>query len=298
MRSDDPDSDASSEPLAGAYARRIERVIEYVCSHLEADLSVERLSAVAGFSKFHFHRQFSAFTGFSVAQFVRLVRLKRAAYQLAFAPERTILEIALDASFGAPESFSRAFKDVLGQTPSEFRRSPRWGTWSGEHRIPTPTRSNGMNPDLVQFETTRVAVLEHQGPPETLMVSVAHFIQWRKASGDSPIASCRTFGIPRDNPEIVEPAKYRFDICAELRAALRANDAGVIEKVIPGGRCAVARHIGSTESIAATVGTLYAVWLPQSGEQLRDFPFFFHYVKRLPSVAEHEQVTDVYLPLR
>lgn len=293
-----PDDSASNEPLDAAYARRIERVIEYVCSHLEADLCVDRLSAVAGFSKFHFHRQFSAFTGFSVAQFVRRVRLKRAAHQLAFAPERALIDIAFDAGFGAPESFSRAFKEVMGQTPSEFRRSPRWEAWRPEHRIPTPTRSNGMNPDLVEFESTRVAVLEHQGPPDTLMASVARFIQWRKASGESPIASCRTFGIPYDNPETAEPAAFRFDICGELRGPLRANEAGIIEKTIPGGRCAVARHIGSTDRIDATVRTLYAAWLPGSGEQLRDFPFFFHYVTRVPSVPEHEQVTDVYLPLR
>lgn len=288
----------SHEPLDAAYVRRIERVIEYVCSHLEEDLSVERLSAVAGFSKFHFHRQFSTFTGLSVAQFVRLVRLKRAAYQLAFDPSRSIIDIAMTAGFSAPESFSRAFKDVQGQTPSEFRRSPHWADWANERRLPTPTRSNSMNPDIVQFTTTRVAVLQHEGPPETLMASVGRFIQWRKASGDSPIASCRTFGIPHDRPDAVEPAKFRFEVCGELHGPLRANDAGVIEKLIPGGRCAVARHIGSTESIADTVRTLYASWLPTSGEQLRDFPFFFHYVKRMPSVAEHEQVTDVYLPLK
>jgi AraC family transcriptional regulator len=103
------------ERLDVAYTRRIERVIEYICAHLGDDLPVERLSAVAGFSKFHFHRQFSAFTGLSVAQFVRLMRLKRAAYQLAFDPARPIIEIALDAGFSAPESFSRAFKDVQGR---------------------------------------------------------------------------------------------------------------------------------------------------------------------------------------
>jgi AraC family transcriptional regulator len=111
------------ERLDTAYARRIERTIEYICAHLGEDLNLDRLSAVAGFSKFHFHRQFSAFTGFSVAQYVRLVRLKRAAYQLAFDPGRSIIEIAFDAGFSAPESFSRAFKDVQGQSPTEFRRS-------------------------------------------------------------------------------------------------------------------------------------------------------------------------------
>src|SRR5690606_8700186 len=186
----------------------------------------------------------------------------------------------------------------LGQTPSEFRRSPRWGAWANEQRLPLPTRSNSMNPDIVQFEATRVAVLEHEGPRDTLMSSVARFIQWRKASGDSPVASCRTFGIPRGNPETVEPARFRFDICGELHGPLHRNDVGVIEKTIPGGRCAVARHVGSTDRIGDTVRALYATWLPQSGEQPRDFPYFFHYVKRVPSVPEHEQVTDVYLPLR
>jgi AraC family transcriptional regulator len=37
--------------------------------------------------------------------------------------------------------------------------------------------------------------------------------------------------------------------------------------------------------------------LPESGEELRDFPLFFHYIKRVPETLEHEQVTDVYLPL-
>ena len=286
------------EPLDTAYARRIERVIEYICAHLGEELSVDRLSAIAGFSKFHFHRQFSAFTGFSVAQFVRLMRLKRAAYQLVFDPARSILLIALDAGFSAPESFSRAFKDVQGQTPSEFRRSPQWGGWASERKLRTPTQANVMNPEIIEFTTTRVAVLEHEGPSDTLMSSVARFIEWRKASGDSPIATCRTFGIPYDNPETVDPARFRFDVCGELRGPLRPNDAGVIEKVIPGGRCAVVRHVGSTDSIGDTVKALYASWLPSSGEQPRDFPFFFHYVRRMPSVPEHEQVTDVYLPLR
>ena len=80
-----------NETHRDAYARRIERVVHYICVHLDEELSLDALSQVAGFSKFHFHRQFSEFTGFAVARFVRLKRLERAAYQLAFDPGRAAI---------------------------------------------------------------------------------------------------------------------------------------------------------------------------------------------------------------
>jgi len=46
------------------------------------------------------------------------------------------------------------------------------------------------------------------------------------------------------------------------------------------------------------VAPLFTEWLPASGETLGDFPLFFHYVNVGPDVAEHEMITDVYLPLR
>ena len=107
-----------------------------------------------------------------------------------------------------------------------------------------------------------------------------------------------TLGIPYDDPSAVEPEQFRFDICGSVLGSVPDNDYGIVEKVIPAGRCAVVRHKGSTDAIGKTVHELYGKWLPTSGEELRDFPLFFHYIDRMPRVAEHEQVTDVYLPLK
>lgn len=286
-----------SEPFRNAYARRIGHVVAHICAHLDEDLSLARLSEVAGFSKFHFHRQFSAFTGFPLASFVRLCRLKRAAYLLAFDPSRSVLEVALDAGFAGPEAFARAFKELHEQTPSEFRQAPRWAAWAAQRPFPRPMTEVLMQPEIVEFAPTRVAVLEHRGPPGTLMATVTRFIAWRRGCQDSPVATRRTFGIGYDDPTTTEPSEYRFDVCGELGGELTPNTAGVIEKTIPGGRCAVARHVGSTDAIGDSVRSLFRDWLPASGEQLRDFPIFFQYITRMPAVPEHEQVTDIYLPL-
>ncbi len=155
-----------------------------------------------------------------------------------------------------------------------------------------------MNPEIVDFTETPVAALEHRASADTLMDTVGNFIAWRKASKASPEARSRTFGIAYNDPEGSSPEAFRFDVCGELKAPLEANGAGVVEKAIPAGRCARLRHIGTLDSVAVVVRKLYADWLPESGEELRDFPLYFHYMKRVPAVLEHEQVTDIYLPLR
>jgi len=71
-----------------------------------------------------------------------------------------------------------------------------------------------------------------------------------------------------------------------------------VAKTIPGGKCAVLRHVGSEAGIGETLYCLFAQWLPTSGAELRDFPVFFQRVSFAPEVPAHESVTDVFLPLR
>lgn len=280
------------------YAEKFNRVFDYIDRHLEEDLTVELLSQVAYFSKFHFHRQFTEYCGISVYRYIQLMRLKRASYRLVFKSLDRIIEIALDAGFENPESFSRAFKNTFGQTPSEFRKTPKWKPWNERYKIPARERKQDMEVKIVTFEQTKVAVLEHRGAAELVNDSAKIFIEWRKESGLSPVQSSGTFGIAYDNPETTEPDNFRFDICGSVTDDVPDNAQGVINKVIPGGRCAVIRHLGAHDRIGDCAYYLYRDWLPESGEELRDFPLYFRYLNLMPDTPEHELVTDVYLPLK
>jgi len=284
-------------PSTDAYAEKIQKVIFHIQQNLEGDLSLSVLSEVARISKFHFHRLFSSYTGMSVAKMIRELRLRQAAYELAFHPQMKVIEVAFAAGFTTPETFGRAFKSSYGQNPSEFRANPQ-GTKPYDFHLVVRRETNIMTPDIKKTDSIRVAVLEHRGPPESVLSTVGRFIEWRKQCDASPIANSRTFGIPYDDPETVDPEAFRFDVCGELTGPFGENDFGVIEKVIPGGRVAVVRHLGSYHTLGATVRKMYSHWLPSSGEELRDFPRYFEYVSRMPHVKEHEQVTDVYLPLK
>lgn len=154
-----------------------------------------------------------------------------------------------------------------------------------------------MQVQIVDFSETRVAALEHIGPPGLVNASVQKFIAWRKHSGQSSVSSSRTFGIPHNNPDTTPEDEFRFDICGEIAETVAPNDYGVREIVIPGGRCAVVRHTGSTDHIGETIYPIYRDWLPSSGEELRDHPLFFHYVSVCLEASPDEWQTDIYIPL-
>jgi AraC family transcriptional regulator len=283
---------------AKAYAERFERVFQHIEQHLNEPLNVEQLSQVAHFSKFHFHRQFSEYSGIGVLAYVRLLRLRQASYRLVFSRQERITDIALDAGFESPEAFSRAFRQAYGQSPSQFRKSPLWQPWSERFRLPPRARREKMDVKIVEFPETKVAILAHRGAPQRLNDSAMVFIEWRKQSGLSPVQASRTFGIAYDDPNTTQPEQFRFDICGEETGPIPENPQGVVSGVIPGGRCAVVRHLGSHDRIGESVYPLYRQWLPESGEELRDFPLFFQYLNLFPQAAEHELVTDIFLPLR
>jgi AraC family transcriptional regulator len=155
-----------------------------------------------------------------------------------------------------------------------------------------------MQVEIINFEETRVAVLEHRGPANRISDSVAIFTAWRQASGLSPVQTSRTFGVAYDNPHTTPPAQYRFDICSTVDAPVPANPYQVINKVMPANRCAVIRDLPSHEQLDAAIEHLFGLWLPSSGEALSDFPLFFEYRKLGPDFQESERLTDVYLPLK
>jgi AraC family transcriptional regulator len=282
-----------------AYDERISRVCEYIHQNLNEVLTLEVMSDVAAFSKYHFHRVFAAYTGMSVTRFIQLARLKRASFQLAFEKDKRIIDIALEAGFESPEAFARAFKRNFDQSPSQFRAEPLWPQWHMRFDFHIkPYGEKSMKVDIVNFETTKVAVLEHLGAPEKVLETAGKFIAWRKETGLSPVKTSKTFGIPYSDPNTTEPEKFRWDVCGSIEGDVPENKYGVKAGVIPGGRCAVIRHKGSHDSLDDSIYYVYREWLPESGENIRDYPCFFHYINLIHEVDECDLLTDIYFPLK
>jgi AraC family transcriptional regulator len=296
------DADQRDPSISEAYRVRFRRVLAYIDVHLSDDLSLERLSQVAFFSKYHFHRQFSALFGISTHDYVKLARLRYATQELGLYSWRSVLEVAQSSGYESPEAFARVFKKQLGLSPSKFQDRPDWDVWDALYRPVAEIRSEHMTRTyrledvaIIQFEGVSVAALEHRGAPNLVRESVRRFVDWRREVGLPPRLSA-TFNVFWDNPETTPPAEYRIDLCAATERQLPVNSAGVVKKSIPAGRCARLRHIGP-DPLDDSIRYLYQDWLPGSGETPRDFPLFAQRVAFPPEVPEHESIVDVFLPL-
>jgi AraC family transcriptional regulator len=287
------------------YQDRMHRVLDHIDRHLDDDLDLDRLSGVAAFSKFHFHRQFTATFGLSVHRYVQLARMKRASSRLAFGEAESVTDIAMDAGYDASDAFARAFRQRLGQSPSSFRKSPDWAPWLAAFGPLDNARSKLMKiiyePEdvtIVELPPTPVAIMEHRGDRAGLPDTIQRFVAWRKAAGLSPETS-PTFNIFRSEREPANPDDYSTDLCVGTDLPIAADDDQMKPGMIPGGRCAMLRVVHNTHNLEPAALYLYRDWLPASGEEVRDFPIYCRRYFTLPPRAPlPEVVCEVFLPLK
>jgi len=281
------------------YERQLKKVVEFIGKHFDEKLSLTQLSEIACFSKFHFHRLFTAYTGLSLQQYIRWLRLKRAAHQLIVYKDKTIIEIAINAGFESHEAFTRVFKQTCAMSPSEFRAQSNWHVWEKPpYCLPRQRGEIMINVTIKNIPAKRLAALEHRGSPEGVAQSVNKLIAWAKSQAISlKPKPGEAFGFAYDDPKTTEPADFRFDLAITVPEQLKL-EGEIIEKRLPSGRYAVALHKGSRDTIGDTVYAMYRDWLPKSGEELGDLPCIFCYHNFDHEVAETELLTECWLQLK
>lgn len=116
---------ASYEPkLESADQGRMERVVDFIHSHLTEEIDRARLAKLAHLSLGAFSRFFHSRTGKTVPEYVNEVRIGRACRMLS-EDAGNITDIAMDCGYRNLANFNRRFREVVGTTPSAYRQKFR-----------------------------------------------------------------------------------------------------------------------------------------------------------------------------
>ena len=107
-----------------AACERAARVREILSGRLAEPPSLEELGRLVGCSPFHLSRQFSETTGLTIQQFIRQLRLERAA-ELLRSGKRNVTEAALEVGYNSLSHFTVAFREAFGCCPGLYPLKPR-----------------------------------------------------------------------------------------------------------------------------------------------------------------------------
>jgi AraC-like DNA-binding protein len=114
---------ADQEPLCTRAQRlaqeRVAKAKAVLAAHLEEALSLEELGRRVGCSPFYLSRTFTQETGMTISQWLRAIRLERAA-ELLRTRTCNVTEAAMQVGYSSLSHFSQAFRETFGCCPGLY----------------------------------------------------------------------------------------------------------------------------------------------------------------------------------
>ncbi len=96
-------------------------IAEFISNNFSEEISLSSLSHRFSVSEGHLSRRFKLVMGVGLNEYIRYVRIQRAAKRLS-ATKESITEIACACGFNDSNYFSTVFKRIFGMTPCKYRQ--------------------------------------------------------------------------------------------------------------------------------------------------------------------------------
>ena len=318
--------------LREEYISRINRVIDYIEDNITEELSLKKLSHVANFSAFHFHRIFRAIVGEPLNQFIQRVRLEKAAMKLIGQSKLTITEIALECGFSSSSSFARAFREHfnvsasewreqmnvtnskngeaesnIGKQKSKMRKDSRSssayteGIKSHEWRRQQMVDKKTLNVDVKEIPSMHVAYVRHigsyKGEAGLFERLFNKLFTWAGARDLLRFPATKVMTVYHDNPEVTDESKLRTSVCITVPEDTEV-DGEVGKMTISGGKYVIGHFELDDTEYEEAWNALYGAWLPESGYKPDDGPPFEMYLNDPKEHPRHKSIVDIYIPVK
>lgn len=147
----------------------VTRMQTFIEKHLDEEITLHALAQQAGYSPWHCAKMFKEYTDKSPFEYIRKLRLSKAALVLRDEDLR-VVDVALDFVFDSHEGFTRAFRKQFGVTPKAYQKKtppiPLFTPYPvesyylmGEERSDLPTLSKNLHVRLIEFPARKLILL-------------------------------------------------------------------------------------------------------------------------------------------
>lgn len=298
------------------YIFRINKVIDYIDKNIDKPLSLDVLAEVANFSPFHFHRIFTTFTGETLNNFIKRLRVEKSARMLINEPETPVSEIAFYCGYNSTSVFCRTFKEYFELNAKDYRQKmidEYSKNRQSDSKIDKLPESSDDYIRIVEFNKkwrnimkTNIQIKEmpamnlvyyrYYGPFNQIGTAYEKLFKWAGSRGLLNFPETKTVTVYHDDPKITDMQKVRQDACITVKGDVKV-DGEFGKQSLQGGKYAVGRfEIDPTEFEHAWEAM--CIWVSESGYLPADQSPYELYYEDPEQNANNKFLLDICIPVK
>ena len=280
---------------------RYKRLLNYLDAHFKDEVNIDKIEEITFYSYRNINRIFLALQYETIGQYVKRVRLEKAAEYLKFSDEN-LADIAYDIGYSDIAAFSKAFKAHFNCSPYSFRESSKVLQEIINSTIKTDqSANNALEFVIEELPELSILYLTYQGPytnvqgmKNTWEQLINYALQNRLIDDNSII-----LGEVLDDNEITETLNCRYNTAIVLKNELQFIPEGLFRtKTIPAHKYAKFVHKGSHESCMDTYDLIYANWMTNVNLEFEDLPTLEFYLNDEEDTPPEDLLTEIYIPVK
>ncbi|AFL68996.1 DNA-binding domain-containing protein, AraC-type [Sulfurospirillum barnesii SES-3] len=275
------------------HLERINEVLFYIHKDLQKNYGVEELASLVAMSPFHFNRVFKERVGESVHGYIKRVKLEHAANLLLFNPHSTISHSMQEVGFSSNASFTQAFKENFGVTPTKWREVDKANEKKDMSFLEKP-----LHVKIQTMPSFYVAYVRHKGYDRSIKRAWLKLQDWALRQGVA-FSQQTMIALHHSNPRFVESSQCHYVACLQLPSSgrfYRNGDVGVMH--IPPTLCAVFSLQGVYGDLKKYMDVIYHEWLCASEYEKVALPSFAIYRENHFINADERFDLDFCVPVR
>jgi len=277
---------------------RYKRLVEYLDNHVGEDITPELIESLCFYSYRNINRIFHTLNNETIGQYIKRLRMEKAAEYLKYS-KSSVTEIANKVGVSDTASVSKAFKKMLGSSPSSYRETVIIKQEMNIENI-TPTVIKPIEYELVERSDLNVVYSQYKGSYENIAAMSELWNRHIRLALKNNLLNSSTQYLAEilDDNEITSSLNCRYNAVISVDEAQDFESDGVLRrKTIPGGWYAKFNHHGSHASSKDTYDRIYGQWIQYIGLELDDKAIIEIYVNDDGKTPEDQLLTEIYVPV-
>lgn len=296
------------------YIHRINNVVDYIENNINEPLNLQKISEIAYFSPFHFHRIFSALIGETLNNFIKRKRVEKAARILLSEQDKSISEIAYECGFNSASVFCRCFKERFGLNAQDFRenRDDEFSKISqlkskidkseAEHReyLRNVKFLNKLkmekNIAIKDMPALNLLYVRHIGAFDQIRFAYEKLMKWAGPRGLLNFPNTQTVTVYHDDPNVTDLEKVQQSACITTDRVVK-TEGEIGSMTLPASKCVVG-HFDISVFEFEQAWKSVCLWMSESGYQPSEgLPYELYY----DHTGEEENmrfVLDICVPIK